>query len=87
MARKEPTPNYDLMFDSAVYALQIAYSNYKKCVAEELRLTWIDHDGNIGILDGYKERRLKTEEANREVTRLKVEVERLRELKGGNEND
>jgi len=83
MAKREPTPNYDLMFQSAVFALQSAYSKYKRASSEELRWTFFDNDGNLSVLDGYKERREKLDKAEAEVVRLMKEVSRLRDLKGG----
>ena len=80
---KEPTPNYELMFKSAVYSLQMAYAEYKKARTEQLRWTFFDNDGRFCFLDGYKERKERVDNAEEEVARLMKEVERLRELKGG----
>ena len=85
MAKREPTPNYDLMFQSAVSALQSVYAEYKKASSEELRWTFFDNDGRFCFLDGYAERHQKTEKAKEEVVRLMEEAERLRDLKGGAE--
>ena len=82
---KKPTPNYQLMFEGAVGALQNAYAEYKKATEEELRWTFFDHDGNFCFLDGYEKRRKRTEKAKEEVARLMQEVSRLRDLKGGAE--
>ena len=81
MARKEPTPNYELMFQSAVYGLQQAYIEYKKAISEELRWTFFDNDGHFNIPSGYKEGHQKTKKANAEVTRMMVIVEELRARK------
>lgn len=81
--QKEPTPNYNLMFESAVSALQNAYTEYKKAVGEELRWTFFDTDGQFGILSGYEDRAKRTKDAEAEVVRLRCEVDRLRGLKGG----
>lgn len=78
-----PTPNYQLMFESAVGALQLAYSEYKKARHEQLRWTFFDNDGQFCLLDGYKERKERVDKAEAEVTRLLKEVEKLRGLKGG----
>jgi len=83
MAKREPTPNYQLMFESAVGALQTAYAEYKTATAEELRWTFFGNDGRFAFLDGYEKRHQRTENAKEEVARLMREVERLRELKGG----
>ena len=83
MTKREPTPNYDIMFQSAVSALQSAYSEYKKESSEELRWTFFDNNGQFCFLDGYAERHQRTEKAKEEVARLMEEVSRLRDLKGG----
>ena len=85
MSRRKPTPNYQLMFEGAVTALQIAYSEYKKATTENLRWTFFDNDGNFCILDGFEERQKRVREAEKEVERLMEEVSRLRDLKGGAE--
>ena len=79
---KEPTPNYDIMFDSAVGSLRIAFSEYKKAVEDTLRWTFITNDGYFGILSGYEERQKKVEETGKEVLRLREVVSTLREKKG-----
>lgn len=81
MARKEPTPNYDIMFQSAVYGLQQAYTEYKKAVSEEWEWTFFNSDGQFSILAGYEERHQKTKKASAEVTRMMVIVEELRARK------
>lgn len=85
MKNKEPTPNYDLMFQSAVSALQSAYSEYKKAISEELRWTFFDNDGNYCFLDGYEKRRKRTESAKEEVARLMGLVNELRNKIGGDD--
>lgn len=83
MSRRKPTPNYQLMFESAVGALQNAYAEYKMATAEELRWTFFDHNGNFCFLDGYEKRRKRTENAKEEVARLMQEVKQLRKKLGG----
>lgn len=77
--RREPTPNYNIMFESAVSALQNAYSEYKKAKAEELRWTFFNHDGRFCFYAGYEERKKRTENAEKEVARLSQIVNELRE--------
>lgn len=79
MTRRKPQPNYDLMLQSAITGLQIAYSEYKKARAEAIRWTFIDTNGSIAILDGYEERQKRIENAESEVVRLMELVNELRE--------
>ena len=75
----EPTLNYELMFESAVFSLQNAYAEYKEAVIEQLRWTFFDSEGHFGILDGYIERKDRTIQAQKEVKRLIKVVNDLRE--------
>lgn len=79
MSRKKPTPNYQLMFESAVYSLQMAFNDYKKAYNDVMRWTFITNDGYIGVLSGYEERQMKQKEAEQEVIRLMSVVKELRE--------
>lgn len=81
MTRKKPTPNYQLMFESAVSALQNAYAEYKKAQVEAIRWTFIDADGHMAILDGYEARQKRIENAEAEVIRQMVIVNELRQFR------
>lgn len=83
MSRRKPTPNYQIMYESAVTGLQIAYSEYKKARIEAMRWTFIDKDGRIAILNGYAERQKRIENAEAEVVRLMELVNELRYKIGG----
>ena len=83
MTRRKPTPNYQLMFESAVGALQNAYAEYKKARHEQLRWTFFDNEGRFCFLDGYKERKERVDNAEEEVARLMKVVNDLRGLKDG----
>lgn len=87
MSRKRPEPNYDLMFRSAVTALQIAYDNYKTARKKELECTWVGMDGRFVELEGIKDIRVKASEYLHEVERLKAQVEEYRRLMEGAEDD
>ena len=87
MSRKRPEPNYDLMFRSAVTALQIAYDNYKTARKKELECTWVGMDGRFVELEGIKDIRVKASEYLHEVERLKAHVEEYRRLMEGAEDD
>lgn len=87
MSRKEPKPNYDLMFRSAVTALQIAYDNYKTARKKELECTWVGMDGRFVELEGIKDIRVKASGYLHDVERLKKEVEKYRRLMEGEKDD
>ena len=48
-----------------------------------MRWTFFDNDGRFCFPDGYKERKERVDNAEAEVARLLKEVDRFRELKGG----
>ena len=83
MNRKKLTPNYQLMFESAVAELQLAYSEYKSAQVEAIRWTFIDNDGRFAILDAYEKRKKRIEDAEAEVARLMELVNELRYKIGG----
>ncbi len=83
MSRKKLTPNYQLMFESAVAELQLAYSEYKSAQVEAIRWTFIDNDGRFAILDAYEKRKKRIEDAEAEVARLMELVNELRYKIGG----
>jgi len=83
MSRQKPTPNYQLMFESTVGALQNAYAEYKKAIVKQVQWTFFDNDGRFCFFDGYKELKERIDNTEEEVARLLKEVERLRELRGG----
>ena len=83
MSRRKPTPNYQLMFESAVCALQNTYAEYKKAKVKQMQWTFFDNDGRFCFLDGCKKLKERIDNAEEEVARLLKEVERLRELRGG----
>ena len=76
------TPNYELLYKSAVFALQDTYRQYKKAINNCLKWTFIDDSGNFCILAGYEERNAKVEELSREIVRLQFKVKELKEVKG-----
>ena len=83
MNRKKLTPNYQLMFESAVAELQLAYSEYKSAQVEAIQWTFIDNDGCFAILDSYEKRKKRIEDAEAEVVRLMELVNELRYKMGG----
>lgn len=83
--KKEQTPNYELLFKSAVTALQTAYGEYKKVRVKEIRYSWFADDGTYTEMDCVRELRIKASEYLHDVERLKKEVEKYRRLMEGAE--
>ena len=84
--RPKPKPNYDLLFKSAVYELQMKYADYKKAVAESLKWTFYDDEGNFCILSGWAERNEKIVSLEKQITVANAEVEKYRRLREGEQN-
>lgn len=76
--KKEPTPNYEIMFRCAVSALQSAYEEYKRATIEELKMSFIGNEGGICWYNGIEKKEKQREEALKEAARLSKEVEELR---------
>lgn len=81
MTRKQPEPNYDLMFRSAVSKLQGDYNLLKNAITEDLRWSWYDNEGNMVRLSGYEERTEKINGLRERITFDLSEIERLRGLR------
>lgn len=90
--RKEPTPNYDIMFKSAVSMLQTTYTDFAKTQREIFNFEhggWFNNEGYYCITltdEDYMEDLAKKEHYLAEQLEYCIrEVERLRKLKE-NEN-
>ena len=81
MTRKQPEPNYDLMFRSAVSKLQGDYNLLKNAITEDLRWSWYGDDGTFARLSGHEERQQKITELRKRILFDLHEVERLRGLR------
>jgi cell shape-determining protein MreC len=73
-------PNYQMMLDSAIVALQQIYKDYKEAVIKNLQLTWYDNDGMFTICDGVEERNKDIADKAKEITRLCFKVEELKQM-------
>lgn len=82
MSRKQPKPNYDMLFQSAVYDLQMIYNEYKKNMEEYLKCTWYDDDGKFCILSGSGSIRDKIKNLEKRLIYANETVEKYRELRG-----
>lgn len=80
MSRKQMIiePNYEILFNSHVSALQYAYTEYKKQIRKYLGCTGYTDDGYFFTLSGSDKIAKKANDALKEVERLKHEVEHYR---------
>lgn len=76
--KKKVEPNYKRLLDSAIFAYQTDYIDYKKAYNKMLSMTFITGDGEFGIMSGY-------EEVQREIERLSISISndviKIKELK------
>ena len=89
MSRKkpEPKPNYDVMFRSAVTALQGTYNAWKAARLKELRMSWFGDDGTYTEMDGIGEVRVQAFHLLHDIQGLQKEVEKYRRLMEGEEDE
>lgn len=80
--RIQQEPNYQLILDSVICALQQKYNEYKKAIIKNIEFTWIGNDGEYCFLEGVEERNKKIDELKKEIIRLRFKVN---ELKGIND--
>ena len=80
-------PNYQMLLNSAISALQDTYSQYKKAMNESLRWSFVNNDGEFCILGGYEERQAKIDELSREILRLQFKIKELKECIDGCEKE
>lgn len=86
MSKKELKPNYDMMFRSAVTALQTTYAAYKVAREKELKMSWYGDDGAYCELEGIGQVRIQASDLLHELNRLKTQVEEYRRLMEGAED-
>ena len=73
---KQPTPNYELMFKSAVSVLQHDFRKYLKLLSTQFGCYFITNDGRLGIVNNdYDE---KIEELRGQLLIDFAKVEELR---------
>ena len=83
-------PNYDLMIDSAICALQIAYKDYVKAQMTYLQASSIGSNGELVILGNAEEMKNKIHETFMVYRCCKETLDKVRDLKtvmGENENE
>ena len=89
MSRKktEPKPNYELLFKSAVTALQVTYNSWKAARIKEIRMSWFGDDGNYCEFEGVGEIRIQASNLLHDIQRLQKEVEKYRRLMEGEKDE
>lgn len=76
---KELKPNYNILYDSALFTLRETYQRYKNAITEQLKWTFIDNEGRFSVLAGYEDRQEKINRLGQEVLRLQNELEKIKE--------
>lgn len=71
-------PNYEVLFKSAVTALQVDYGKLKAAQIEAIKWTFVDSDGHFYELAGCEERRKQVVEFENRVAEDLKEIYRLR---------
>lgn len=77
---KKLKPNYEMLFNSAVSALQDTYANYKKAIIKNIQCGWIGSDGRYTFYEGIEERNERIKELGKEVIRLQIRIEEIKRL-------
>ncbi len=86
--KKQPEPNLQLILKSAISALQVTYKDYKTAIIKDLQCSWYSDDGDFTFLDGAEERRKKIADLGKEVVRLQVKVDEIKnEIKAKMESE
>ena len=71
--------NYEMLYKSAVFALQETYRQYKKAINDCLKWSFIDDKGTFCALSGHEERQAKAVELWNEVLRIQSDLERIKQ--------
>ena len=75
---KQTEPNLQLILQSTISALQVAYNNYKTAIIKDLQYSWYSDNGEFTFLAGAEERKKKIADLGKEVVRLQVEVDEIK---------
>ena len=78
MKKQPESPNLQLLLKSAISALQVTYTEYKRAIIEDLRCSWYSDDGEFAFLAGAEERKKKIEDLGQEIIQLKAKVDELK---------
>ena len=76
--KKQPELNLQLLLKSAISALQDTYKNYKTAIVKDLQCSWFSDTGDFTFLAGAEERKKKIDDLGKEVVRLQVEVDEIK---------
>jgi hypothetical protein len=76
--KKQSEPNLQLMLRSAISALQVTHKDYKNAIIKDLQSSWYSDDGDLCFLAGIEERKKKIADLGKELIRLQVIVDELK---------
>ena len=86
--KKQSEPNLQLMLRSAISVLQVTHKDYKNAIIKDLRSSWYSDDGDLCFLAGIEERKKKIADLGKEVERLRVKVDEIKnEIKAKEESE
>ena len=76
--KKQPEPNLQLILKSTISALQVTYKDYKTTIIKDLQCSWYSDNGEFTCLAGVEERKKKIADLGKEVVRLQVKVDEIK---------
>ena len=86
--KRQYEPNLQLILKSTISALQTAYTDYKTAIIKDLQYTWYSNTGDFNFLAGAEERKKKIADLEKEVMRLRVKVDDIKnEIKAKAESE
>lgn len=86
--KKQPEPNLQLILKSVISALQVTYNDYKTAIIKDLQCSSYSDNGEFAILAGAEERKKEIVDLGKEVVRLQVKVDEIKnEIKANVESE
>ena len=78
MKKQPEQPNLELILKSTISALQVTYKDYKAAIIKDLQRSWYSDNGEFTFLAGAEERNQKIIDLGKEVVRLKIKVDEIK---------
>lgn len=71
-------PNYKILYQSAIFGLQDAYSRYKREMIRSIESTFIGDNGEFFVLSESEECQADMDKLIEEITLLKLQVNEIK---------